>query len=371
MQNKNNLNINVGERYNVSSNNKPAEEFSIENVPIHSMKKDLERIDNPAMMRQESAPLPASSHPSYASSSKISPFLEKANLTPAAPVSQRKIENITNKSIAEQLPEPEGDDFSRQDTLKKIFVFSIIFLSVVALGIGSYYFWLVRGEKSEPVAQEPEAIIPVSLPIEEPFFPAAVVEPVTMPEEPKENILVLDLATLTSAEIKTEIKNQIDKLPKESFNKPAKFKLKDSQNNLLDFSLFAKKSGITFAQSLSTYLGEPFSLFAFNDGPNMGTGLIIESKNDSLLVQELLKKEAALTKDLDVLFLTAAPEITKTISFSSSTYKDIALRYFNLISPEKLTVDYAVAKNKLIIGTTKNTIYALYDLILSQPDGSF
>jgi hypothetical protein len=374
MQNKSNLNINNGERSNVLTNNSPAEEFSIESAPIHSMKKDLEMIKNPAMIRQESAPLPVSSNLKYTSSPKISsfpkisPFLEKANLAPTVLVSQKKPENMAAKFMAEQLPEPEKkgdeDDFSRRATLKKVFVFSIIFLSVIALGIGSYYFWLVRGKSSEPLAEEPEVIIPVSAPVEEPSLPVAVIEPEIKTTEPKENTLVLDLGNLTSAEIKIEIKNQIEKLSKESFNKPVEFKLRDSQNNLINFSSFAEKSGLTFTQNLLAYLGESFSLFAFNDGPNLGTGLIVESKNDSLLTQEIRKEEAALPKDLDVLFLPAAPKEIKKVSFSSFGYKDMLLRYFNLISQEKLSIDYAVVKNKFIIGTTRNTLTALYDWLL-------
>lgn len=364
MQNKSHLDINVGEHYRHSTNSQPANEFSIENVPIHSMKKDLEMIAHPETASQEFSSLPASPNSSSASSSKISPFLEKTNPAPDASVSQKKFENIADKPLIERSLELEAPDPSPKNTLRKVFVFSIIFLSLIALGIGSYYFWLIRVKISDPAVPESQAITPV----EEPSLLVAVVEPAIKKESPRENTLVLDLENSTAVKIKMEIKSQIEKLPKESFAKPVEFKLRDSQNNLLDFSLFAKKSGITFAQNLSAYLGEPFSLLVFNDGPNMGTGLIIKSKNDSLLAQEMLKEENYLPKDLNILFLTAAPKLTKKISFSSFTNKDISLRYFNLVSPEKLSIDYAVAKNKLIIGTTRNTLLALYDWLLLKSD---
>jgi hypothetical protein len=356
MQNKNNLNVNVGEHYGATTNNPPLEKFSVENVPIHSMKKDLEMIANPSLLRPESS---SSATPNFqsASASKISPFLERPDSVLAGPPSQKKPENLAVQSILEQSLETEESTSSKKDALKKVLVFSIIFLSLIALGVGSYYFWLVRGKEAEPIAEEPLAVPPAA----EPSLPAAVVEPEIKIAEPKENTLVLDLANSTPAKIKLEIKNQIEKLPKESFDKPLEFKLRDSKNNLIDFSLFAKKSGLTFAQSLSTYLGESFSLLVFNDGSNLGTGLIIESKNDLPLAQELRKKETALPKDLNVIFLAAMPQAIKKVSFSDSTYKDISLRYFNLISPEKLSIDYAVAKNKLIIGTTRNTFLAFYD----------
>lgn len=369
MQNKINLNINTGGRYhNALTNNPPAKTFSIENAPIHSMKKDLEMIDNPEMMRQESAPLPISSNSSnpqpYASSSKISPFLEKTASAPTVSILQKKPATIIPSAAKESLLEQETPASPNQSSLKKVLVFSTIFLSLIALGVGSYYFWLVRGGESEPVAEAPSVVIP----IEEPSLPAAIVEPEIKIEEPKENTLVLDLVNLTSAQIKTEIKSQIEKLPQDSLLNPVEFKLRDPQNNLIPFSSFAKKSGITFAQSLSAYLGESFSLLAFNDNLTWGIGLIVESKNDLLLKPELLKKESLLIANMDVLLLEKFTKPAK-ISFSdNNTYQDLAIRYFNIISPEKLTIDYAIAKNKLFFGTTRNTIYALYDLILSQSD---
>ncbi|MBU2028600.1 hypothetical protein KJ761_01770 [Patescibacteria group bacterium] len=366
MLNKSILNVKTREHGNASASNQPANELPVQNIPVHSMKKDLEIIANPALLRQqETAPLPVSPSPQPATSTpRISPFLEKTDLPSTVPVSQKKPANLAIPSVKKQPLKPAISDSSSEFDLKKVFVFSTIFLSVIALGIGSYYFWLVRGNDSESPIEEPTT--PASLPIEEPVLPAATIEPEIEIEQPKENTLVLDLASFSPAEIKTEIKNQIEKLPKDSFAQPVEFKLKDPQNNLLNFSLFAEKSGLAFAQNLSAYLGESFSLLVFSDGPNLGTGLIIESKNDALLTQALLEKEATLPKDLDAIFLTAAPEETKKVSFSNYTYKDLPLRYFNLISPEKLTIDYAVTKNRLIIGTTKNTFFAFYDWFLLQ-----
>lgn len=365
MQNKSSLNINVGGQRPVPTDKRPTNEFPIENVPIYSMKKDLEMIGNPEMMRPESAPLPISSNPQPNFPSRISPFLEKTSSNPIVPLSQKKVGNLVNKIPTEQTLESETSDSSSEFDLKKVFVFSIIFLSVIALGIGSYYFWLVRGNEPE---QPPTQELPTAAPVEETPLPAAIVEPEIKITAPQENTLVLDLKNSTPAKIKTELKNQIEKLPKESFTKPVEFKIRDSQNNLVNFSDFAEKSGLTFAKSLSAYLGESFSLFAFDNGSALGTGLMVESKNDAVLARELLRKEAVLPKDLGVLFLIAAPATTKRVSFSNFTYKDATLRYFNLISPEKLSVDYTVKKNKLIIGTTKAAHLAIYDWLLLKPD---
>ncbi len=370
MLNKTIFNIDTDGSRNNFTDSQPANELPVQNIPVYSMKKDLEIINNPALLRQqEVASLPISSGPQpLTPAPKISPFLEKTALPPTTPAFQKKPEKIIAPMTKKSLPEQESANSGNEFDLKKVFIFSTIFLSAIALVIGSYYFWLIRGENPETTVAEP---VSGSLPIKEPASPAAVVEPeIKTPtpeikiEQPKENTIVLDLTNSSLAEIKTEIKSQIEKLPRDSFSQPVEFKLKDPQNNLLNFSQFAQKSGIAFAQTLSAYLGESFSLLVFSDGPNLGTGLVIESKNDVLLTQALLKKEAALPKDLDIIFLIAAPKETKKISFSNFTYKDLPLRYFNLISPEKLTVDYAVAKNKLIIGTTKNTFFAFYDWLL-------
>lgn len=399
MQNKNN-HTDVGER----NNNSPTENFSIENVPVYSMKKDLEIIANPVMTNQNSAPSSVSLNPRYTSTPKSSSFLKKPETTPTPTISispkkseavnkpamihlrssspvSASLEYTSPSKISPFLEETEAakkptankeplnqelSESSKQNVLKKVFIFSIILLSLAALGVGSYYFWLARGEKSEIISEKSVITVPISTSIEEPSLPAAIVEPDIKAEGPKENVLILDLANSNLAEIKTAIENQIKKLPRESFNEPIEFKLRDSQNNLLLFSSFAKKSNMAFPQSLSAYLGESFSLFFFNDGSHLGTGLIIESKNDSLLAQAVFKEELSLPKNLDVLFLPTAPEKTSSISFSNSIYKDTPMRYFNLISQEGLSIDYAVAKNKFIIGTTRNTFAALFDWLLLQ-----
>lgn len=372
MQNKNNLDVNIEENYTTSKNNPPSENFSIENVPIFSMKNDLELIKNPKTktLHQKSTPLPPSSKLPLTSSIKVNsfpvinnPFLEATNSISESSDSQKKPAPVL--SSEKQLPKKETSDSLEQFDLKKVFVFSTILLSLIALGIGSYYFWLVKREKSEVIPKEEPAIIPsVPAPIEEPSLPTAVIEPAIETEETRENILVLDLENSDSAKIKMTLKDQIEKLPKNLSGKPLELKIRDSQNNLINFSSFAEKNGLAFSQKLSAYLGESFSLFVFNDGPNLGIGLIVESKNDLILAQELLKEELYLPKDLNVLFLLDVPQKTKSTSFSNFVYRDITLRFFNLISQEELSIDYAVAKNKLIIGTTRNTFTALYDWFL-------
>jgi hypothetical protein len=369
MQNKSNFDVNVEENYTTSRNDPPSENFSIENAPIFSMKNDLELINNPKVLHQKSAPLPISSKPPHTSSPKINPFptinnpfLGTTDSTPASSDSQKKPTPVLSPN--KQLLKKEASNSLEKFDLKKVFVFSTILLSLIALGIGSYYFWLVRGEKPEVISEEPETIPSIPTPIKEPPLPTAIVEPAIKTEEAKENTLVLDLENSDLVKIKIALKNQIEKLPKDLSGKPIEFKLRDSQNNLINFSSFAKKSGLLFSQNLSAYLGESFSLFAFNDGPNLGTGLIVESKNDLILAQELLKEEPYLPNNLNVLFLFDVPQKTKSTSFSNFVYKDITLRFFNLISQEELSIDYAVAKNKLIIGTTRNTFTALYNWLL-------
>lgn len=371
MQNKINSEVNIEENYTTSKNNPPSENFSLENVPIFSMKNDLELIKNPKTktLQEKSAPLPPSSKLPLTSSIKVNPFpvvnnpfLEATGSISESPDSQKKPAPIL--SSEKQLPEKEASDSLEQFDLKKVFVFSTLLLSLIALGIGSYYFWLVRGEKSEVVSEEPATIPSIPVPIEESSLPTAIVEPVTETVTTRENTLVLDLENSDSAGIKIALKNQIKNLPQDLSGKPVEFKIRDSQNNLITFSSFAEKSGLTFFQNLSAYLGESFSLFIFNDGPNLGTGLIVESKNDLILAQELLKEEQYLPKDLDVFFLLDVPQQTKSASFSNFVYRDTTLRFFNLISEEELSIDYTVAKNKLIIGTTRNTLTALYDWLL-------
>ena len=363
MQNKSSLNINVGDHYSNLTRSLPDEEFSLENVPVHSMKKDLEMISNPALMHQYSSPPPISSNFNPASSPKISPFLERTTL--ASPISRP--EKVPPSLVDEQPSALEETGSSKKFDLKKVFVFSTIFLSLIALGVGSYYFWLVRGKSSEVVTEEPEIASLLPAPVEEPSLPAAIVEPVVIPpEKPKENIITLSLENSTRLALKESLASQVKALADLPLITPVEIKVQDAKNNPIALQVFAEKTGITFIKDVSAYLGENFRLFVFSDGQQLGLGLVLESKNDTSLIKELLKKEPLLVENLDVLFLEKFTKPVK-VSFNSSVYKDFSVRYFNIISQEKLSIDYTAAKNKLLIGTTRKTLAALGDWLLLQP----
>jgi len=213
--------------------------------------------------------------------------------------------------------------------------------------------------------------MPLPAPTEESAsLPTAIVEPAVQPEELKETTIILDLENSTKIILKESLKSQIEKLTDVPSTIPLELKVRDSKNKPISFQIFAEKTGITFAKDVSAYIGESFRFYVLKNGSQLSLGLILESKNDTLLAKEILKKEPLLIGNLNILLLEKFKVPTK-ISFSdNNTYKDLSVRYFNIISPEKLTIDYAFAKNKLFFGTTRSTIYALYDLILSQSDNS-
>ena len=73
----------------------------------------------------------------------------------------------------------------------------------------------------------------------------------------------------------------------------------------------------------------------------------------------LLAEEVNLPDQLSPLFFTTGYQKNKP--FNTNTYKTLEIRFSNIISPEKLSIDYAILENKLLIGTTKATIRALID----------
>src|SRR3989338_145064 len=118
--------------------------------------------------------------------------------------------------------------------------------------------------------------------------------------------------------------------------------------------------GINIPQNILTDLKD-YTLFFYtqNEGPRLG--LIIETAGD--IKENLTLWETAMTADLEPLFLEAVKEEPENRTFQDNVYQNIAIRYLNLPDPS-LTIDYASIGNKLIITTSKETIYQALEVLL-------
>ena len=236
-----------------------------------------------------------------------------------------------------------------------IFVISIIALS-------GYYFWMTRSPKDQtPIATTPTPLPPTPTPIENTPAPIEAA-PNEKYSGDKPNYLVLDLNTLSSDDIQASISKVAEELKNTptTSNSAYEFTVVDTNNNPVAFQIFATAANLKFSQAILSSLGSDFSLFIYKDAENMKSGLSLLIKDKDVLNKELPMQEKTFPANIMPLFMGSATENTNTI-FKDGSYNDIKTRYLNLNSTGTLSIDYAITKDKFVLGTSKNTLRAIID----------
>jgi len=350
--------------------NKNINEQDIEHLPVYTMMKDLEFINNPEVARKneesENAPVKKPVSPeNLTAAQKSSPFLNPVPTTGDSPIPPKKefIDNWTDKTdritISEKTPVLTDQAYSSEKSSKKplLIILSVLLIFVIA-GSG-YYFWTAY-QRTLKVVETTPITEPEPTPQPEPQP-----EPTITFSTDKPNYLSIDLTQGNNTAVKDALKNYLDKVSKSGITTPIEFAVTDTQNNPLKFSSFANSLGLKLSSSAMSSLAETFSLFIYNDQGNMRLGLSIDIKNDTLLKTVTAKEEPVLVSEIAPLFMDVTYTATAT-KFGKSTYAGADIRYINVISPQDLSVDYTIFEKKLLIGTTKMTLRSMIDYLSAK-----
>ncbi len=390
------------ENKNDSLNLSQKKDFDIEEMPIHTMREDLENLGKTVASHGAILPPPQEkkiiiNQETLTPRQKTSPFLnlnsedlpKSGNLTNE---SQRilKTEDISSKfnfntdketrPVFSQTRE-QKNDFEDAPLLTKtsgifninwrlIFFFASSLIVVAILISISYYFPKNKIELSKilqnPFSAEPNISPATENPVaKEPAIEKPTEKPILSYSQTSPNYLRLEVADSDAEKIKTILQQYIQKVSQESYAMAIEFVVTDQQNAPLAFSDFANKIGLKLSSQVMENLGSNFSLFIYNDVSVTRIGLSVdmsmESKGTGKLATALLQEEETLANEISPLFFTTDYEVVK--NFGSSKYAGTTVRFQNIISPDNLSVDYAVDKNKLLIGTTKLTLRAIIDRV--------
>lgn len=311
-----------------------------QSLPVHTMKDDLHDILNPqaAAKNAENEKILSVNTPEKSGES-ISPFLSQENWG-------KNTVKILENPAENQEKKPSGET-----KFKKIILASVITFVVLAIGIGSYYFWVMRTSK---VAENNSASLP-EVPKEE-----------NLPNKnlfaDKPNYINADISD-SSLSLKEILDPYIQKVARMETKTPVEFIITDIESKNIKFQVFAEKAGIKLPQGIINLLEPDFGLFIYNDQGNIRIGLkvsAINSLDTAPLSSEILKEEVNLTTDLEPIFLSL-PYTLENKNFGQSNYKNIGIRYNNIISPTDLSIDYALYDGKWLVGTTKMTLRAMID----------
>ncbi len=294
----------------------------------------------------------------------VSPFDPKENIqileidpeTPSNPQDFIKTLKANPEVKSPKAIPPKGNSHGG-----KIFAFIFSIIIILALAGGGYYFFIFRDSlNKEPI--ETEIIPPVI---------SEIVSPEVIPEK-KSNPKYLNLdwqPTISSQKIIEEIKKRLNEFMASGQTGTEEYVIVDMQNNPIIFKELASKLlGQNFPNSILSLIGDETRLLFYNDNGNPGIGFILKSQDDISLKAEMVKEEINLIGYLTpLLSIIQVPATQKEAPvFKTSTYKDIETRYYNIPSPDKLSLDYIIAKNTLIFGTTKATIRSIYDLTQTE-----
>jgi len=105
-----------------------------------------------------------------------------------------------------------------------------------------------------------------------------------------------------------------------------------------------------------------YTLFFHNQIQGNRFGIVIEMLENSILIQELKDWENTMTTDLNPIFLRDEIPSAATEGFQDNVYQGISIRYLNFSTPD-LSIDYAIVDNKLIITTSRESMYAAIDCL--------
>jgi len=265
--------------------------------------------------------------------------------------------------------------------MKKIALVALTSIAVLALIVGGlWYFLQTPGQPITQISQSPSprpsAASPAPIIIPAPLFTtdsqkifalktdqekATIQETVAQlaqTDEPAGNFIYLLFKDAQGnwpslAKIASSAANDLFDLPTQTSA--------GSLKNQLDLSSFS-----FFAYSQSQPDSSPFI-----SGTNLGRfGLVISIKNaTSTSTQELAKSlkdlEQLMLPGLEFLLPGAKNSLPTKPIWLDSAYSDVAIRYVNLPEPS-LSLDYAILNNKLIFATSKASMYAIIDRVLSQ-----
>jgi flagellar basal body-associated protein FliL len=178
------------------------------------------------------------------------------------------------------------------------------------------------------------------------------------------NYFSFDVESSTSeADIATELTNIASNIQKQDIVEPISFIITDKNNNPVSFNVFAMSSGITLTQDILSALEENFEFYAYNDGANgVRFGFVIDVKDADALRTAITTNETTLPEAFDP-FLNDMGSTAVNVVFADSAYKTHPIRYFNLNTTETYSVDYTINNLQWVVGTSKNTMRAILDVM--------
>jgi hypothetical protein len=361
--------------------NEKKSNISADMFEVHTMKKDIEGLANVAEppnsspTRDSSAPRDKKDniHKNVPQHPSANPFLENGeerdgSLRERSTFGARKPDKIDSEKInyspADIAPKSQKTNVppvkKKNSVLMSMIIFVIVFLCGVA-GFG-FYLWQKNAESDITIAPDEDTTIMTN---DELLSDAPVAEEVYLTTVP--NYFSFDVESPDAqTQITTELNMIEQKLGTSDIDVPVSFVVTDQNDYPVSFHVFALSTGMKVPTAVSAALEEGFEVYAYNDQLNgVRFAFAIDVKNINGLQEALAGSESELPQAFNIV-LDNMDTTPSAMTFKDSTYNTHPIRYVNLDPQESYSIDYTITNQKFVIGTSKETLRAVLDLIKSQ-----
>jgi hypothetical protein len=143
-----------------------------------------------------------------------------------------------------------------------------------------------------------------------------------------------------------------------------------TEKKYADLNALLTALGVSLPDSILTAVaageteGDNYTLFLYNQAEGNRLGLIIETAQSETLVADLKNWETTIVEDIKPFFLEDEVPAAFTEGFQDNIYQDVAIRYLNFPDPG-LSIDYGIVTDKLVLSTSRKSMYAAIDALLA------
>jgi hypothetical protein len=219
----------------------------------------------------------------------------------------------------------------------KKFLALIIFIAVIGIGSFVYYNFYYNPDTptpAPPVAQAPKTLVPME-------------KNIVISYSEGENVFSKTL---------TELQRMKD-LPE-----AARLNIKNQKGDYLKIEDVPEKLKIKIPAELLKEI-KNYNLFVFSlKGESLRLGLAFEMNNVQAAKNLAKNWESAMRVNLKTLFLNSYIGAQNTPNFQNNIYKGVSIYYLNFPNPS-ITMDYAFVGDKMIITTSKESMYKIIDAL--------
>ncbi|MAF20380.1 MAG: hypothetical protein CMI55_01720 [Parcubacteria group bacterium] len=303
----------------------------------------------------------------------ITPIKQKKALAPKnLPVLSQSI-----KSDKKPLAKPVKD--RPKTSFPKLTLISLIFILIIGAVGGFFYWWnylrvvpapashsrcennqcvVIEGQGQDQCltdqdCQPVEPTLPVSI------IPVSKTETITFNLQEKDK-LPGQLKTIVNQEQATSTLNRV--LIKMDNGQQREYLSLANLSAILKLNFPEKVLSMIAVDEVQA---DNYTLFSSSQAQGNHLGLVLELQQGVDLIEDLKIWEDTIKYDLEPLFLEEQIPASLTEEFQDNAYRNIAIRYMNFPGPD-LSIDYALAANKLVITTSRESMYAAIDVLLGD-----